>query len=135
MPENKKVESKEGTPTHSPTSTPKPVKKPIRHTYLNFPPAMQAVIDGKKITKMEWNNPFIICFLDKHLKIRLQDGYDHDWIVSDGDMAGQDWMVLDPYPPDPEEWDKLVIEYAKRPHPITTDMLRIANEFSVYNPE
>lgn len=127
MPEKKKVESKEGTPTHSPTSIPKPVKKPVRPIYLNFPTAIQAMIDGKIITKMEWNNPFIICFLGKYLKIRL-DGIDRDWTVSDGDMAGHDWIVLDPYPPDPEEWDKLVIEYAKRPHPITTVALRVVGE-------
>jgi hypothetical protein len=62
---------------------------------LTFPEAIQAVIDGHKITKLEWNDESLYGFFrDNRLMIKLADGW-HLWIVSDGDLFGTDWRILD----------------------------------------
>ena len=61
---------------------------------LDFPVAMQAVIDGKSISKQEWDDIQIHCQLRRgNLQIFLSDGKWHNWIVSEADMLGQDWFV------------------------------------------
>jgi hypothetical protein len=54
---------------------------------------MQAVIDGHKVTKLEWGNPNIVVYLDGRLRIDLEDGT-HDLLVSQGDMIGTDWVIV-----------------------------------------
>lgn len=62
---------------------------------MTFPQAIQAVIDGKRITKLEWGNPEDWCELrDTWLKIR-RNGTWFVWQVNDGDMLGADWIVLE----------------------------------------
>lgn len=63
---------------------------------FDFPEAMRQVILGKEITKLEWGNPQIRCTLkDGHLKIfLLSNNRWNDWIISDGDLMGMDWMVI-----------------------------------------
>ena len=61
---------------------------------LDFPDAMRAVAGGSKVTKLEWDNPEIVVWLDEHLRIKLADGIIHDLIVSDGDMIGEDWVIV-----------------------------------------
>jgi hypothetical protein len=60
----------------------------------DFPWAMEQVIDGKKITRLEW--------ADKDVYGLLKDGYlmihreevDHQWIVNDGDLNSIDWITV-----------------------------------------
>ncbi len=60
-----------------------------------FPQAMQQVIDGARITRVEWDNPGVqVLLVDGLLKIRLQDGSLKALIVSDGDMLASDWQVV-----------------------------------------
>ena len=80
-------------PKVSPTPKSKP-DRPVDSNEMDFPGAMRAVIDGSKITKLEWENKEIIVWLDGHLKIKLADGTTHDLIVSDGDMIGEDWAIV-----------------------------------------
>lgn len=112
-------------PTKSPTMSPKPAIKPIQSSLLDFPTAMKMVADGKIVTKIEWRNPNIICFLDGHLMIQIE-GVKHDWIVSDGDMLGKDWIVLDPWPPDPKMWENFISAF--HTPPATSDNLRSSSE-------
>lgn len=60
---------------------------------LDFASALIAVRDGAKITKAEWNDQQIYIFLSGYLKIH-RDGEDKNLIVSDGDMIGEDWYIL-----------------------------------------
>lgn len=63
---------------------------------LDFPAAMQAVKEGKNVTKLEWNNPnILVCLNGGRLRIKLEDGLFHDLLVSDGDILGEDWVVLE----------------------------------------
>lgn len=68
---------------------------------MDFPDAMREVILGKKVTRLEWNDPTIFVFLrtketdaDDRLKI-TRDGKTFDLLVSSGDMDGKDWVVVE----------------------------------------
>lgn len=61
---------------------------------MNFFEALKEVAAGNKITRLEWENASIYGFMkSERLHIHLADGKDHQWIVSEGDMAGVDWIV------------------------------------------
>lgn len=63
---------------------------------LEFPQAIDAVIDGKKITRQVWADQNIFGHIkDGVLKIRMSDGQDHEWILTDGDMFAVDWKVVE----------------------------------------
>lgn len=78
------------------TTSPKPVKKIESAKELNFIEAMTEIIFMRKVTKLEWNDPKITCYLDGTFKITLlKNGYKPcDWIISDGDVAGSGWVIV-----------------------------------------
>jgi hypothetical protein len=64
-------------------------------TVMSFPEAMKQVIDGKKITRVEWKNKEIYCLINgEFLSIHKEDGKNYQWIVNDGDMLSTDWVVI-----------------------------------------
>jgi transposase len=72
-----------------------PKAKPKLETVvqLDFYSALKEVAQGKKITKLEWNDVETYLFLqDGRLKIKNEKGI-FDLIVSDGDMNGLDWII------------------------------------------
>ena len=81
---------------NNPKVSPTPKSKPSKPAdgEMDFPGAMRAVIDGSTITKLEWENKEIVVYLESTLKIKLADGTTHDLIVSDGDMIGEDWVIV-----------------------------------------
>ena len=62
---------------------------------MSFPEAMKYIIKGKKVTKLEWANPDYYVFCQETLKLHKPHEGFFDWIVSKGDMAGTDWVVLE----------------------------------------
>ena len=63
---------------------------------MDFPSAIRITINGKKITRTEWGNKNIYCFLNGDiLSIHMLDGNNHKWIINEGDMIAEDWVVLD----------------------------------------
>lgn len=69
---------------------------PIQPKETNFPTAIQHIMIGKKITKLEWNDKEIYGILHSGiLKLHKTDGKLYDWIISDGDLTGNDWIVID----------------------------------------
>jgi hypothetical protein len=75
--------------------TDRPIAPPVE--LMEFPAAMQKVLDGHRITRVEWDNPDVQVFLiDGLLKIRLGDGSLKALLVSDGDMAASDWCTVEP---------------------------------------
>ena len=80
------------------TSSPLPAQSPraVETDTMTFPEAIQAIIDGKTISKLEWSDAetFYGQLRNGTLQIHLADGW-HTWIISDGDLAGLDWIVLD----------------------------------------
>lgn len=72
-----------------------PITKKPSFVGMSFPEAMQAVIDHKKVTKMEWGNSSIYGELkDGILQLHKDDGSFYSWIVSEGDLMGLDWICL-----------------------------------------
>lgn len=70
--------------------TPRKVKE------MDFPDALREVIAGKKITKLEWCNKEAVVFLEKEiLTIYKGDGKPYQLILSEGDLRGEDWVVID----------------------------------------
>lgn len=78
-----------------PTSSPLPVSDDAVKT-VDFYTALQEAAAGKRITKLEWGTQNTYCLLtDGVLKIKHENKPALDnWIISDGDMAGLDWIVL-----------------------------------------
>ena len=63
---------------------------------MDFPSAIRITMNGKKITRTEWGNKNIYCFLNGDiLSIHMLDGNNHKWIINEGDMIAEDWVVLD----------------------------------------
>ena len=78
------------------SASPKPQPQSSQAKTFTFPEAIAAVIDGKRITKLEWNDNSIYGFLgtDGYLKINLPEKLS-DWTLRDADMKGLDWIILE----------------------------------------
>lgn len=60
---------------------------------MTFTEAIEEIINGKVVTKLEWENKEIFCLLKSGLlTIHNEKGF-HSWIVSEEDMAGTDWVI------------------------------------------
>jgi hypothetical protein len=62
---------------------------------LDFLEALTQVMTGKSITKLEWGNRNIFGVLrDTHLMLHKGDNRYYDWIITDGDLYGKDYIIL-----------------------------------------
>jgi len=62
---------------------------------MDFPSAIESIIGGKKATKQEWGNVDIYGVLkDGFLMLHKADGKFYQWIISDGDLQGTDWVIV-----------------------------------------
>jgi hypothetical protein len=62
---------------------------------LTFPDAMREVINGNRITRLEWNDENVFCLLrDTFLMIYINNQF-HTWKINDGDLLATDWVVLE----------------------------------------
>lgn len=62
-------------------------------TYTFFD-ALREVSNGRSITKLEWkNNGIYGKLVDNKLYIHIDNEF-KQWIISDGDLLGTDWVVL-----------------------------------------
>lgn len=79
--------------------SPIPIKNtevvPTTPSTLSFPEAIQEVIDGKKITRLEWKDAGTYGFLNGDILSlhKNSDEKNYQWIVSDGDLMGKDWVL------------------------------------------
>jgi hypothetical protein len=70
-----------------------PVIKKSEVKGMTFPQAMEEVIRGNKITRIEWDdNSAYGIYKDDFLMIHLKDK-DHQWIVNSGDLMAEDWII------------------------------------------
>ena len=74
---------------HSPVVAEKP---------FNFKVALDKMIEGKSIQKLEWKEKGTKDFgyiskITGQLHI-VRDGKDHQWILSEGDILGEDFVVI-----------------------------------------
>ena len=62
---------------------------------FDFPTAMQKIAEGKKISKKEWENIKIYGGRKEgKLTLYKEDGSNYSWIISEGDLIGKDWFVI-----------------------------------------
>jgi len=70
-------------------------RNPPKAIKITFPEAIQAVKEGRRITKLEWGNIKIYGVLRNGLlMLHKDDGRDYQWLVSEGDLMGEDWIIL-----------------------------------------
>ena len=60
---------------------------------MSFTEAIQSIIDGKRVTRLEWANSDYCFIKGEYLSIRTK-GQEHTWLVREVDMTGNDWVVL-----------------------------------------
>lgn len=76
--------------------TPKKINEPTQSGAMTFPEAIKEVIGGKKIHKLEWEDKEFYGFLNgQFLSLHKPDGKNYQWIVNDGDLFGNDWIVIE----------------------------------------
>lgn len=69
------------------------VSRPI--IQMSFYEALKNIIIGNKVTKLEWNDKEYYGILDEtHLKLHKPDGKLYDWILTDGDILGLDYIII-----------------------------------------
>jgi len=73
-----------------------PIMKPstIYANQLTFDEAMKAIINGERITKLEWHNPNQYGQMREGWLMIRRGGVWYQWLVNDGDLLGTDWMVV-----------------------------------------
>lgn len=72
-----------------------PVIKKVEVETFDFPEAMRRVIDGKKVTRVEWNdrNEFAV-FKDNFLMIHTKGKF-HTWKdINGNDLMAKDWIEV-----------------------------------------
>ena len=63
---------------------------------MDFPEAMQAVIQGRTVTKLEWDDMRYYGELrDGFLMLHKPDSKFYQWVISEGDLTGTDYILLD----------------------------------------
>ena len=72
--------------------SPSVVKKQDTNQY-NFYEALRLMTEGKRMTKLEWNNSDYGFFKAEILHIH-RDGQDHRWMISEADVLGEDYLIL-----------------------------------------
>ena len=76
-------------------TSPVPIDAEIVHK-LDFPNAVAAMIQGKKVTRQEWGEKNTYGLMkDGTLQIRMEKtGKFHIWQVSEADMVSDDWVIV-----------------------------------------
>jgi len=72
-------------------------KSPVltKPSEMNFASAIEFLISGKKIHKLEWVDKEFYAVLDgTFLRLHKPDGKLYDFILSESDLAGEDYIIL-----------------------------------------
>jgi len=63
-------------------------------TRFDFPTAIKKMTEGERVTKLEWNDKSCYGLVRSGILTIYRNGQFHQWVISDGDLAGQDWYVI-----------------------------------------
>lgn len=74
--------------------SPKPVEHKGTARTMTFLEAMKEMLEGSKITRLEWNSNEEYGYIKDGLVIIHTRGEDHKWIIRDGDYLANDWVIL-----------------------------------------
>lgn len=61
---------------------------------MSFPDAISQIIEGKKVTRLEWNNGEYGFLNGDTLSLHKEDDVNYQWIVKDGDLLAKDWVII-----------------------------------------
>ena len=61
---------------------------------MNFPDAIRQVIDGKRIARLSWAPAGDYGIMKDGWLMILTNNQLHKWNLNDGDLKGQDWIVV-----------------------------------------
>jgi hypothetical protein len=82
--------------THSPLPTPVLDADIVKN--MTFFEALEKVLDGKRITKLEWKDKRHYGILKEEIlqihKAGEKEDLLHPWIISNGDLSGDDFVIL-----------------------------------------
>lgn len=71
-----------------------PLREVGKAQTMDFPDAIREIISGKKVRRLSWETLTDHGLLkDGWLTIHTKGAY-HTWSVNDGDLEGQDWVVI-----------------------------------------
>lgn len=91
-----------GKKTEEITTSPLPVKEEatkesnvVEEKEMDFSEAIREVIRGKKIFRLEWLDRGYYGYLNGDvLSLHKPDGENYKWIISQGDLEGTDWIII-----------------------------------------
>ena len=79
------------TLNHSPV----PSLRTIVTNGMNFTQAVTVMLRGMKVTREEWNDENVYCYLHDKLEIlMIVNKGDHQWVISKGDLLAEDWVTV-----------------------------------------
>lgn len=72
-----------------------PVPKKKQPATMTFSEAVEQVLMGNSITKLEWADKEYHVLLDaERLRLHKPDGKYYDWIISEADARGDDYVFV-----------------------------------------
>ena len=75
--------------------SPNPKDVGIETNQFDFITAIQHIISGKKIHKLEWEDKEYFGFLNGEiLSLHKPDGKNYQWVISLGDLNGKDYILV-----------------------------------------
>ena len=83
----------EGTLTPIPPKEDLSFRKPDAMT-MSFPDAMRQVLNGKMVKRISWGTIGDYGVLKDGWLSIFTKGEMHTWTVSEGDMGGEDWIIV-----------------------------------------
>jgi len=75
------------------TLTPAPASSNGGAMTMSFFNALHRIYEGKKVRRISWRNKDYCLMKDFKLTIFTNNSF-HGWLINDGDMDGQDWIVI-----------------------------------------
>jgi hypothetical protein len=84
----------------SPIPNPKPFETILvdsvedKERQYNFYEALKHMVEGKKITRIEWNSQEEYGFMKDGIVMIHTKGKDHRWIISEADAIAEDWIII-----------------------------------------
>ena len=72
-----------------------PIINKVSPPTMSFGEALNSTIDGDKITKLEWGDDKVYGYIKDGILTLHKNDKDFTWAINDGDIAGEDWIVLE----------------------------------------
>ena len=81
-------------PNRSPTVT--QLHQKDRPATMNFATALEQMVDGKRVRRLEWEDEGVYLVFDKEMLaiFKTEDRVLHPLLVSTGDVVAEDWVIV-----------------------------------------